>query len=258
MKKLAKKIRKRVVGLLYKHKACHLGSCMSCIEILVALYFGGIMKPEDKFLMSKGWAAAALYSILAEKGIVDWNDLYENYYEPGSKYWGLIHHTVPGIEHSFGSAGHGLPVAIGMALATKRDKKKGKIYCLTSDGEMDCGTTWESALLAPHHKLDNLVVLVDYNKLQAFGRTNEVLNLRPLAEKWKTFGWIVYEIDGHNLDELIKTLRQIPVVKDKPHLIICHTVKGKGVSFAEDKMEWHYYNMDKKLMERALKDIGKM
>lgn len=254
MKEIAKKIRRRVIELLYKHKACHLGSCMSCIEILVALYFGGMMKPEDKFLMSKGWAAAALYSLLAEKGIVDWDDLYENYYELGSKYWGLVHHTVPGIEHSFGSAGHGLPVAIGMALADRNRK----VFVLTSDGEMDCGTTWESALFAPHHKLDNLVVLVDYNKLQAFGRTNEVLNLEPLAEKWKTFGWIVYEVDGHNLDELLKTLKKIPVIKDKPHVIICHTIKGKGVSFAEDKMEWHYYNMDKKLMEQALKDIDKM
>jgi len=255
MKKLARKIRRRVVELLYKHKACHLGSCMSCIEILVALYFGGIMKPEDKFLLSKGWAAAALYSILAEKGIIDWDDLYENYYEVGSKYWGLVHHTVPGIEHSFGSAGHGLPVAIGMTLAIKQDKKKRKVYCLMSDGEMDCGTTWESALFASHHRLDNLVVLVDYNKLQAFGRTNEVLNLEPLAEKWRTFGWIVYEIDGHNLDELLKTLKKIPVIKDKPHVIICHTVKGKGISFAEDKMEWHYFNLSKAQRDQALKEL---
>ncbi len=114
LEKLAKKIRRRVIDLLYKHGACHLGSCMSCIEILVAIYYK-IMKPEDKFLMSKGWAAAVLYSTLAEKGIIDWNELYENYYESDSKYWGLVHHTVPGIEHSFGSAGHGLPVACGMA-----------------------------------------------------------------------------------------------------------------------------------------------
>jgi len=247
---LAKKIRQRVIELLYKHKAVHLGSCMSCIEILVALYFK-IMKPEDKFLMSKGWAAAALYSVLSEKGIINWNDLYKNYYEPGSKYWGLVHHKVPGVEHSFGSAGHGLPVAIGMALAIKRDEKKNKVYCLMSDGEMDCGTTWESALFGSHHKLDNLVVIVDYNKLQAFGRTNEVLNLEPLAEKWRKFNWDVYEIGGHNFKQLLRTFKKISKKKQKPHVIICNTIKGKGIPFAENKLEWHYYNLTPELYERA-------
>ena len=251
LEKLAKKIRGKVIELLYKHRACHLGSCMSCIEILVALYFGRILRPKDKFLLSKGWAAAALYSVLAEKGIIDWHDLYENYYEVGSKYWGLVHHTVPGIEHSFGSAGHGLPVAIGMALANRNRK----IFVLMSDGEMDCGTTWESALFASHHQLDNLVVLVDYNKFQAFGRTNEVLNLEPLAEKWRNFGWIVYEIDGHNFNKLIKTLRKIPTIKNKPSVIICHTIKGKGISFAENKLEWHYYNLTPELYEKAKNDL---
>jgi len=254
MKKLenmARKIRRRVVELLYRHQACHLGSCMSCIEILVALYFGGIMKPKDKFLLSKGWAAAALYSILAEKGIIDWNDLYENYYETGSKYWGLVHHTVPGIEHSFGSAGHGLPVAVGMALA---DRKR-KVFVLNSDGEMDCGTTWESALIASHHKLDNLVGIVDYNKLQAFGKTNKVLNLEPLVEKWRKFGWQVYEVDGHNINKLLRILKKIPVAKNKPHMIVCHTIKGRGISFAENKVEWHYYNLTPELYERAKRDL---
>jgi len=251
LEKLAKKIRRRVIELLYKHKACHLGSCLSCVEILVAIYFGGIMKPKDKFLLSKGWAAAALYSILAEKGIINWDDLYENYYELGSKYWGLVHHTVPGIEHSFGSAGHGLPVAIGMALA---DKKR-KVFVLFSDGEMDCGTTWEGALFASHHKLDNLVGFVDYNKLQAFGKTNKVLNLEPLVEKWRKFGWQVYEVNGHNLKGLLKILKKIPVAKNKPHMIICHTIKGKGVSFAENKMEWHYFNLSKSQYKQALREL---
>jgi len=250
MKEIAKKIRKRVIELLYKHKAAHLGSCMSCIEILVALYFK-IMRPEDKFLLSKGWAAAALYSVLAEKGIIDWDDLYENYYELGSKYWGLVHHTVPGIEHSFGSAGHGLPVAIGMALADRNRK----VFVLMSDGEMDCGTTWESALFAPHHKLDNLVVLADYNKLQAFGRTNKVLNLEPLVQKWKVFNWDVYEIDGHNFPQLLKVLKLAIEKKGKPHIIICHTVKGKGISFAENKLEWHYFNLTPELYEKAKREL---
>ena len=250
MNEIAKKIRRKVIDLLYKHKAAHLGSCMSCIEILVVLYFD-IMRKEDKFLLSKGWAAAALYSVLSEKGIIDWDDLYENYYEVDSKYWGLVHHSVPGVEHSLGSAGHGLPVAIGMALA---DRKR-RIFVLLSDGEMDCGTTWESALFAAHHKLDNLVVLVDYNKLQAFGRTNEVLNLEPLKDKWNSFEWDVYEVDGHNIEELTETIKKALEVKNKPHIIICHTTKGKGISFAENKVEWHYYNLTPQLYEKAKDDL---
>jgi len=254
MNELAKKIRRNIIDLLYRHQACHLGSCMSCVEILVALYFK-IMEPEDKFILSKGHAAGALYTILAEKGIIDWEELYEKYYEKGEKYWGLAHHTVPGVILSTGSLGHGLPVACGMSLALKHDKKKGKIYCLMSDGEMDPGTTWESALFASHHKLDNLVVIVDYNKLQAFGRTNEVLNLEPLAEKWRAFGWIAHEIDGHNFNELLETLGGIPNVEDKPHIVICHTIKGKGISFAENKMEWHYYNLTPELYGKAKNDL---
>lgn len=254
MNELNKKIRRNIIELLYRHKACHLGSCMSCVEILSVLYFE-IMKPEDKFILSKGHAAAALYTVLAEKGIIDWKELCEQYYEKEGHYWGLAHHTVPGVILSTGSLGHGLPVACGMSLALKNDKKKGKIYCLMSDGEMDPGTTWESALFASHHKLDNLVVIVDYNKFQAFGRTNEVLNLEPLAEKWKAFGWIASEIDGHNFNELIENFRKIPTVKNKPHIIICHTIKGKGIPFAEGKMEWHYYNLNYELYQKALKAL---
>jgi len=255
LEKIAKDIRLRVIELLYRHKAAHLGSCMSCIEILVSLYFGGVMRKKDKFLLSPGWKAAALYSILAKKKIINWRDLLKSYYEPNSKYWGLVHHTVPGVEHSLGSAGHGLPVAIGMALAMKRDKKRSKVYCLISDGEMDCGSTWESALFASHHKLDNLIVLVDYNKLQAFGRTNEVLNLEPLVKKWKAFNWDVYEINGHDFKQLLNTLKKASAKKKKPHIIICHTIKGKGVSFAEGKLEWHYYNLTPELYEKAKNDL---
>ena len=254
MNELNKKIRRKIIDLLYRHKACHLGSCMSCVEILSALYFE-IMEPEDKFILSKGHAAAALYTVLSEKGIIDWDELYEKYYEKGEDYWGLAHHAVPGVILSTGSLGHGLPVTCGMSLALKGDKKKGKIYCLMSDGEMDSGTTWESALFASHHKLDNLIVIIDYNKFQAFGRTNEVLNLEPLAEKWRAFGWITSEIDGHNFNELLGNFRKIPTVENKPHVIICNTIKGKGISFAENKLEWHYYNLTPELYERAKNDL---
>jgi transketolase len=223
---------------------------MSCIEILVALYFK-IMKAEDKFLLSKGWAAAALYAVLARKGIIDWDDLYKNYYETDSKYWGLVHHAVPGVEFSLGSAGHGLPVGIGMALA---DKKR-RVFVLMSDGEMDCGTTWEAALFASHHNLGNLFAIVDYNKFQAFGKTNKVLNLEPLFKKWHAFNWDTHEVEGHNFVELLKVFRMALKKKNKPHVIICHTIKGKGISFAENKLQWHYFNLNEELHERAKRDI---
>ena len=253
LEKLAKKIRRRVVELLYKHNACHLGSCMSCIEILVALYFGGIMKPKDKFLLSKGWAAAALYSILVEKGIIDWDDLYENYYELGSKYWGLVHHTVPGIEHSFGSAGHGLPVAAGMALAMKLDKKNGRVYCLVSDGECQPGTFYESILFASQHKLNNLIVLIDNNRLQAFGWTKEVLNIEPIDKRVKMYNWKVQRVDGHNIQEIIKASKNLS--NKKPNMIVCDTIKGKGISFAENKLGWHYWNLNPERYLQALKEL---
>ncbi len=254
MEELAKKIRRKIIELLYKHKACHLGSCMSCVEILTVLYFK-IMKPEDKFILSKGHAAAVLYTVLSEKGIIDWDELYEKYYEKGHEFWGLVHHTVPGVEFSTGSLGHGLPVACGMALAIKRDESKGKIYCLMSDGEMDSGTTWEGALFAAHHKLDNLVVIVDRNWWQAFGKTEEVLKLEPLKEKWEAFGWAVSEVDGHKFEGLLEAFEKVSFIKEKPHIIICRTVKGKGISFAENKMEWHYFNLSQELYERAKKDL---
>lgn len=248
---IAKKIRKMVVELLYRHRAAHLGSNLSCIEMLVALHFG-VMKPEDKFLLSKGWAAATLYSILAEKGIIDWKELLEKYYEPNSHYYGLVHHKVPGIEHSFGSAGHGLPVAIGMALADRNRK----VFVLISDGECQCGTFYEGLLFAAQHKLNNLIVLIDNNRLQAFGWTKKVLNIEPLDERLKFFNWKIQRVNGHDMKEIIKACKNIS--NKKPNIIICDTIKGKGVSFAENKLQWHYYNLDKKLMERALKDIDEM
>jgi transketolase len=252
LEKKAKEIRRKVIELLYRHKAAHLGPNMSAIEILVSLYYQ-IMKKGDRFLLSPGWKAAALYSILADKKIIDWEDLLENYYS--LKYPGLVHHTVSGIEHSLGSAGHGLPVACGMAYVLKLDRKKGKVFCLLSDGEMDCGTTWESALIASHHKLDNLFVFVDYNKFQAFGKTNEVLKLEPLAKKWKDFNWNVQETDGHNFKKIFSAFKKTSLKKGQPHIIICHTIKGKGISFAEGKLEWHYFNLTKELYERAQRDL---
>ena len=253
MKEIAKKIRRKVIELLYRHRACHLGSCMSCVEILVALYFK-IMRPEDKFIMSPGWKAAALYSVLSEKGIIKWKELYKKYYQLEGGYWGLVHHTVPGVIASFGSAGHGLPVAIGMALAKKLKKERGRIFCLLSDGELDCGTTWEGALFASHHKLDNLIVIIDRNWWQAFGRTEEVLKLEPLEKKWEAFDWQTQRINGHNFEELKKAFKNLS--NKKPNIIICNTIKAKDCPPYEDKLESHYYNLTKEQYEETIKFLN--
>ncbi|MCH8986609.1 transketolase, partial [Patescibacteria group bacterium] len=156
-------------------------------------------------------------------------------------------------EAAGGAMGHGLPMGLGMALGAKRAQENWKTYVLMSDGEMDSGTTWESALLAAHHELDNLTVIVDYNKWQALGRTNEVLNIEPLGDKWKAFGWEVLEIDGHDYKQIEKSLNHKPI--KKPLIIIANTIKGKGVSEMEDKLEWHYRNIPDDVYERAMQEL---
>ena len=244
---IAKKIRLMVIEMLYRAQSCHLGSNMSEVEILVALYFK-IMKPKDVFILSKGWGAAALYAVLAEKGIINKKDLLKNYYT--EKYPGLVSEKVPGVVLSTGSAGHGIGVAVGIALAD-RDRK---VYCLISDGECNCGTTWEAALFAAHHKLNNLTLIIDYNQLQAFGETNKVLQLEPLARKWKSFNWWVVPVNGHNFNDLISAFGQKTVHK-RPKVIIANTIKGKGIPFAENRVEWHYFNLNKELYNEAKRYI---
>lgn len=259
----AKEIRKKVLRMTFKSKTAHIGSCLSEADILTVLYFNILsIDPEnpekedrDRFVLSKGHGVAGLYAVLAQKGFIK-EELLGTYCQDDSSLPG--HSTkrcVPGVEVSTGALGHGLPMACGMALAGERDKKDYRVFVLMSDGEMQEGTTWEAALFAPHHKLDNLTVIVDYNKLQAFGRTNEVLNLEPLKGKWESFGWSVKEIDGHDFQEIEEVLSGVPFEKDKPSLIIAHTVKGKGVSFMEDKLGWHYWNLDEELLNKALKEL---
>ena len=180
----------------------------------------------------------------------------ENYCKEGGKLFGhSTKNSVPGVEVSTGSLGHGLPMASGMALAAKHDKKEYRVFCLMSDGECQEGTTWESAMFAAKHKLDNLVAIIDYNKLQAFGRTNEIMAIEPLKEKWETFGWRVIEIKGHDFSEMEKVFSKIPAEKNKPTSVIAHTIKGKGVSFMEDKLEWHYKNLSKEDYDKALIEL---
>jgi len=258
-KKIATDARKTVLRMIYEAQTSHIGSNLSAIDILAVLYMGVAqnldteMKQErDRVIASKGWIAASVYYFLAEKGIIPKKDL-ETYCMPGSKYIGLAEPTVRGIEAAGGAMGHGLPMGCGMALGAKRAEEGWHTYILMSDGEMDSGTTWESALIAAHHKLDNLTVIIDYNKWQAIGRTNEVLNLEPLADKWKAFGWEVLEIDGHDYGQIENALRHR--TKDKPVAVIANTVKGKGISEMEDKLEWHYRNIPDDVYKRALEEL---
>ena len=244
---LAYRIRKHCIEMTSRANASHIGSSLSMADILAVLY-GKILSidPErpnsddrDRFILSKGHGCAALYAILAECGFLPDSEL-ETFYQNGTRLAGHTMHDIPGIELSAGSLGHGLPVATGMALAAKRDGKSHRIFCMLSDGECDEGSVWESALFAPHHKLDNLTVIVDYNKIQSLGRVEDVINLEPLAEKWRAFGWATKEIDGHDLSSIEESLTVIPYESNRPNCIIAHTVKGKGVSYMEDKLLWHY------------------
>lgn len=255
---VAKECRRNVLGMVHKAQTSHIGSNLSCIDLVTVLFekflrLDGEMRPDrDRFILSKGWAAATLYHFLARKGVIPAEDL-ETYCAPGSKYIGLAEPYVHGVEFAGGSMGHGLPAAVGMALAAKRSGQDWKTYVLMSDGELDCGTTWESALIAAHQKLDNLRLIVDYNKWQAIGATNEVLNLEPLDDKWRAFGWVVVSIDGHDHAQIEKALETSP--KDRPVVIIAHTIKGKGVSFMEDKLEYHYKNVSVEEYALALKEL---
>lgn len=261
---LARRIRLQALRMIDRARSSHLGSAFSMTELLAVLYTRILrLDPErpdwpdrDRFILSKGHACAPLYIVLAERGFfpTSWLD---DFYLNGSHLAGHASHTgVPGVEVSTGSLGHGLPMACGMAVAAKHDRKSHRVFALLSDGECDEGSTWEAALFAPHHHLDNLIVIVDYNKIQSLGTVKEVLDLDPFAAKWRAFGWAVKEIDGHNIQQIDETFTSVPFEPDKPSCVIAHTVKGKGVSFMEDKLLWHYRAPDKEEMARALAELG--
>lgn len=245
---LAKRIRQHCVRMTSKANASHIGSCLSAADLLAAVYARALrfdpQRPDwagrDRFIMSKGHACAAVYAVLAESGYFPIERL-ETFYQNGSPLAGhVMHKNVPGVELSTGSLGHGFPVAVGMALAAKRDSRPNRIFCIVSDGECDEGSVWEAALFAPQHKLDNLVVLVDYNKIQSLGTVKEVIDLEPLAEKWRAFGWAVRELDGHDIPAVEAAVTQVPFEPGRPSCVIAHTIKGKGVSYMENKLLWHY------------------
>lgn len=260
---LARRVRRHVILMTNRANASHVGSCLSAVDILAMLY-GKVMhfdpqRPDwpdrDPFILSKGHACAALYAMLAESGFFPMAWL-ETYCQNGAQLAGhATHKGVPGVEVSTGSLGHGLPLGTGMALAARRDGKDRRVFVMLSDGECDEGSNWEAALFAPHHQLDNLVVIVDYNKIQSLGRVKEVIDLDPLADKWRAFGWATRELDGHDLSALDDALSNVPFEPGRPSCIVAHTVKGKGVSFMEDKLKWHYSPPKGEELTQALAEI---
>lgn len=261
-KKKALEIRRNTFQLTHKSKGGHLGSSFSAIDILTALYFDVLkidpQKPKDpnrdRFIMSKGHAAAGVYTTLCERGFFSPQKL-GSYHSDGSVLAGHVNYHVPGVEFSTGSLGHGLSIGAGVALGAKFDKKKYKSYVLLSDGECDEGSIWEAVLAAGHFKLDNLIAIVDYNKIQSFGRVEDIMELEPFAAKWKAFNWGVKEVDGHNFKELISALNSTPFKKGRPSVIIAHTIKGKGVSFMENTVEWHYHTPNDEHLKKALEEL---
>lgn len=259
----ARRIRAHALRMVYAAKSSHIGSCLSIADILAVLYAGVLrVDPQrpgdpdrDRFILSKGHAAAILYAALAESGFFS-IDLLDSYCRDGSALTGHVSHGVAGVEVSTGSLGHGLPIAVGMALAMRADRRPGRVFCLLSDGECDEGSNWEAILFAPHHRIDNLVAIVDFNKIQSFGRVSEVLDLEPFADKWRAFGWHTIELDGHDLAALDAALTAVPAAAGKPTAIIAHTVKGRGVSFMEDRLEWHYRSPSGDQLAQALAEIG--
>ncbi len=259
---LAKRLRVHALRMTHRARASHIGSCFSVADILAVLY-GSILqldpaRPDwagrDRLILSKGHAAAVLYAALAETGFLPLAEL-DTYSANGSRLAGHVSTMVPGVELSTGSLGHGLPVAAGMALAAQRANDPWRVFCVLSDGELDEGSNWEAVQFAQHFHLENLIAIVDYNKIQSFGTVAEVSDLHPLAEKFRAFNWGVHEIDGHDHMALQAALSGPVPLPGRPTILIAHTIKGKGVSFMEDQLAWHYKSVDEAQLAAALAEL---
>lgn len=245
---MARRARGHIVEMIHRAKTPHLGSSLSCVDILIALYFGvARVTPEtvhdpdrDRVILSKGHAAPGFYAVLAERGYLPVDEL-ATYNADGGR---LAEHpppnSIPGVEAATGSLGHGLPMANGMALAARHQGRDTRQYVVMSDGECNEGSTWEAAMFAGAHRLERLLAIVDFNGWQATGRSTEILHLEPLAAKFEACGWSAREVDGHDLGALIRELERLPDGSGRPVALIARTVKGKGVSFMEDDNNWHY------------------
>jgi len=262
LKKKAIESRKDILKMLTLAGSGHTGGSLSIVEILVALYYYALRidpknpkwKERDLFLLSKGHGCPALYATLAEKGYFPKEDLW-GLRKIGSRLQGHPQIGLPGIEISSGSLGQGLSIGNGMALAARLDNLPNRIYCLMGDGETNEGQVWEAAMTAAHYKLDNVCAIIDYNKLQIDGFCCDVKDMGAYVDKWKNFGWYAIETDGHDIEKLMDAFEKAKTIKMMPTVIIAHTVKGKGVSFVENKVEWHGVAPKKEEYERAIVEL---
>lgn len=260
----ARAVRAHVLRMTHAGRSSHVGSALSCADILAVLY-GGVLtvdpgRPDlpdrDRFIMSKGHAGAALYAVLAERGFLD-PELLTHHYRNGSLFSGHVSHVgIPGVELSTGSLGHGLPVAAGLAWRARQTAQNWRTFVLLGDGECDEGSVWEAAMFAGHHRLSNLVAIVDYNHLQSLTTIEQTLALEPFAAKWQAFGWDVVEVAGHDHDQLLAACG-VPrgAAAGRPRCVLAYTTKGKGVSFMEDQVLWHYRHPSDAELVTALAEV---
>jgi transketolase len=266
LRALAREVRKDILKMTSEAQSGHPGGSMSAADVIVTLYFYKMRhNPEnpkwekrDRFVLSKGHVCPALYSVLARCGYFPLEKLHEFRRLDGDLQGHPDMHKTPGIEISTGSLGHGIGAAVGMALGLKLDGSDSKVYCMIGDGEAQEGSVWEASMAASHYNLDNLVVILDNNNLQIDGPVDEVMSIYPVIEKWRAFGWHVIEINGHDFKEIRSALDEADAVKYKPTMIVAKTVKGKGVSFMENRAEWHGKALPPDLLKEALKELGEI
>lgn len=258
----AREIRTEALRAVQRARASHIGGALSMADLLAVLYSDVLrVQPEnpawaerDRFILSKGHCCTALYAALALKGFFPLSEM-EHYGMDGSRLLAHASHKLPGVEFSTGSLGHGLPFGCGRALAAKRRGHPWRTFVLLSDGEMDEGSNWEAILFAPQHQLDNLVAIIDYNKIQSLGSVKDVIDLEPLADKFRAFRWAVQEVDGHDHEAIRTALQGVPFSPGKPSCLIAHTRKGKGVTFMEDQLLWHYRSPSGEQLNEALAEF---
>jgi transketolase len=264
LKRKATEIRMDLLTMIYEAGTGHTGGSLSNTDILTVLYYH-IMNVDpnnpkwaerDRYVQSKGHSVESYWAILADKGFFPKEEL-KTFSQFGTRLIGHPNNKVPGVEMNTGALGHGLPISVGMALAAKMDGKSYNVYTLMGDGEQAEGSVWEGAMAAAQYKLNNLIAIVDRNRLQITGNTEDVMSLEPFGEKWRAFGWDVVEVDGNNIEELVKVLEQTPRVSGKPTLIVANTVKGKGISFAENVAKWHHHVPSKEEYQLAMDELSK-
>ncbi|AET61155.1 transketolase [Paenibacillus terrae] len=262
LKVKAAQIRMELLTIIHRAQTGHTGGSLSNTDILTALYYDVMnidpARPQwedrDRFIASKGHSVESLWCVLADLGFFPKEEL-ETYSQFGTRLIGHPNNKVPGIEMNTGALGHGLPISVGMALAAKRDNRPYRVFCLMGDGEQAEGSNWEAAMAGSHYKLDNLVGIIDRNRLQISGSTEEVMGLEPLEEKWAAFGWNVVAVDGNDIEQLLQAFHAVPEASGKPTLIMANTIKGKGVSFAENVPAWHHHVLNDEELKLALAEL---